>query len=220
MARTTHEQRTAAVLSHYPHSYAEQLRIRSPGGPTGLFQLLVMSLLMSARISSSIALEAARALTAAGWTTAAKMADATWEQRTRTLNRSGYARYDERTSRMLGATAELLVERYRGDLRRLRADADEDPAAERRLLKECKGMGDVGVDIFFREVQGTWQELYPFADDRALRAARALGLPADPHRLAGLMDGRAQFVRLVSGLVQADLEHSIDELATTARQGS
>jgi hypothetical protein len=51
-------------------------------------------------------------------------------------------------------------------------------------LKEFKGLGDVGVDIFFREVQVAWQELRPFADRRTLDAAGRLGLPKDAGKLA------------------------------------
>ena len=56
------------------------------------------------------------------------------------LNRSGYARYDESTSRYLEATSRLLLEDYRGDLRRLREAAGHDPKRERELLKQFKGM--------------------------------------------------------------------------------
>ena len=96
------------------------------------------------------------------------------------LNRHGYARYDERTAAMLGDACELLLERYRGDLRRLRDEAGRDPRRERRLLKQVKGLGDVGVDIFFREAQVAWEELFPFVDRRAAQTARRLGLDADP----------------------------------------
>ena len=40
-----------------------------------------------------------------------------------------------------------------------------------------EGVGDVGADIFLREVQVAWTEVAPFADERALGAARDLGLP-------------------------------------------
>jgi hypothetical protein len=90
----------------------------------------------------------------------------------------GHARYDEKTSRFLADTSTLLLEKYGGDLRELRETAKRDPTRKRELLRECKGIGNVGVDIFFREAQVIWDELYPFADQRALRAARKLGLPA------------------------------------------
>lgn len=68
---------------------------------------------------------------------------------------------------MLGATAAMLQDKYQGDLRKLRDAAER----ERDLLKECKGLSEVGVDIFMREAQIVWPELYPFADRKALQAA-------------------------------------------------
>lgn len=170
-----------------------------------------MALLMSARIRARVAFNATRAVLAAGWTTPTRMRDASWEERTRTLNAAGYGRYDGRTSTMLGATAQALLDRYGGDLRRLRAVANHDPPTERRLLKEFKGIGDVGVDIFFREVQATWPELYPFADRRALASAARLGLGSSADELARLAQGM-DFVRLVSALVHVELDHAHEEV--------
>jgi hypothetical protein len=62
----------------------------------------------------------------------------------------------------------------------------------------------VGVDIFFREVQGVWDELYPFADKLALRAAERHGLGKDAVALSKLVP-RDDFPRLVSALVRDEL---------------
>ena len=67
-------------------------------------------------------------MTKSGWTTARKMAASTWEERTRVLNHAGYARYDEKTSRRLAETSNLLLKCYNGDLRKLREAAERDPA--------------------------------------------------------------------------------------------
>ncbi len=176
--------------------------------PAPLFKLLALALLLSARIPASASTRAMRALLDEGWTTPEKMARSTWEQRTRVLNRSGYARYDESTSRMLGATTELLLERWNGDLRRLRDDADRTPAGERSRLSEFKGIGDVGVSIFFREVQPAWTELMPYVDERAARAATSLGLPADPLALRDLVATDQEFAELTSALIRHDLSAS------------
>jgi hypothetical protein len=111
-----------SALEHYPHTYGEQLGVHSLETPSELFKLLVMALLMSARIRASVALNAARALFAEGWTTARG-----WPTH---LDRArphaepvGIRRYDERTATMLADTATLLLDRYRGDLRRLRTAA-------------------------------------------------------------------------------------------------
>ena len=202
MAPPSSQAIVSALLDQHGRTYAAEIGFDpTRGTPSRLFRLLCASLLFSTRISADIAVRAAQALASQGWTTAERLAASTWEQRAKTLNESGYARYDERTSTMLGDTAELLLERYSGDLRKLRARAERDPTEERRLLKQCKGIGDVGVDIFFREVQGAWDELYPFLDRRARRHADALGLSDDPEQLAGLVD-RADFPRLAAALVR------------------
>jgi hypothetical protein len=133
----------------------------------------------------------------------------------RALNDAGYTRYQERTATMLGDLTEHLLERWKGDLRRLRDEAGRDEKAERRLLKEFKGVGDVGVDIFFREVQVVWDELVPFADRRALDAAGRLGLPKDPSRILRL-SGRPDFPRLVAALVRVELDDAYDEVRAAA----
>ena len=190
-----------ALLDRHGTTYAEEIGIRLRNGPAPLFRLLCASILLSARISADLAVKAARALADEGWTTPRKLKDAGWERRTRVLNRSGYARYDERTSRMLGETAERLLDEYRGDLRRLRDAAERDPAQERERLKAFKGLGDVGVDIYFREAQRVWPELRPFFDGRALEAARSLGLPSEPDALARLAP-RGDVARLAAALVR------------------
>lgn len=201
-----------ALLKRHGQTYCKELGIPiEQGTPSPLFRWLVASILFSARISAATAISAARALDDAGWRTAKAMAESTWEQRTRVLNRSGYARYDESTSRMLGESATMLVERYGGDLRKLREAAGEDPQEERKLLKEFKGLGDVGVDIFFREAQATWSELYPFLDKRALDAAGELGLPKDPAALAETVS-RRDFPRLATALARTALAHDADEI--------
>ena len=218
MARPSRKRIVAALLERHGKTYATELRIDlDKGTPSVLFRWLCASILLSARIGAGIAMQAARALADEGWTTPQKMAAATWEQRTRTLNEAGYARYDESTSRMLGDTAGMLVERYGGDLRRLREIARRDVGRERSLLKQCKGLGDVGVSIFFREVQLAWDELYPFADARALDAAGRLGLGSDAQALAKQVP-KPEFPRLVAALVRVGLAKDIDGVLQAARR--
>ena len=157
----------------------------------------------------------ATALAEQGWTTPQKMAEATWKERVRTLNESGYARFDERTATMLGETCEILLDRYRGDLRRLRDEAEREPRRERSLLKELKGIGDVGVDIFFRETQSAWDELRPFAERRALDAAKRLDLGGDAGTLAELVSER-DLPRLVAALVRTELADDYDGVREAA----
>ncbi len=219
MAKPSRSAIERELLDRHGMTYAEELRTNlARETPSELFKLLVASILFSARIGARQGARAARALFKEGWTTARKMADSPWEQRVRVLSGNGYARYDERTATMLGQASELLLERCGGDLRKLREEAGRDPARERALLRQLKGLGNVGVDIFFREVQVVWEELYPFADERALSEARRLGLPGDSKALARGHD-RQTFARLVAALVRSSLAKDQDEILQTAAAG-
>lgn len=207
----------SALLGLHGQTYAEELgiKLRRPS-PSGLFQLLCAATLFSARIDAGIATEAARNLKRRGWRTAAGLADSSWEKRVEALHDAGYTRYQERTATMLGELAEHLLDRWDGDLRKLREEAGRDPPAERRLLEEAKGLGDVGVDIFFREVQLAWQEISPFADRRSLDAAGRLRLPKDPAKLRDLAGGPTAFVRLLAALIRTELDDDYDAVRERA----
>ncbi|MGQ4445900.1 endonuclease, partial [Streptomyces violaceoruber] len=114
------------LVDAHGRTYAEEAGIRLKDTPQPLYRLLVLAHLLSARISASIAVAAARALSEAGLRDPRRMAGATWQQRVDALGRGGYRRYDERTATQLGEAAELLTERWGGDLRRLRDEADGD----------------------------------------------------------------------------------------------
>ncbi len=205
------------LLNRYGTTFSEDLHIDIESNtPSSLFALLIAALLSSARISSGIAFKSARILLDRGWTSSKILAATTWEQRVQALDEGGYVRYDERTFTMLGETAELVENLYQGDLRKLRQAAGEDPVRERKLLRQFKGIGDVGVDIFFREAQLAWRELYPFADKKALTNAELLGLPSDARRLAALARGERGFLKLVAALVKVGLERKHDEVLAEA----
>jgi hypothetical protein len=195
------------LVDRHGTTFAEQAGLTVTDKPSPLWRLLVLSLLLSARISSDIAVAAARELDTAGYRTPKAMRDATWQQRVDALGRGHYRRYDERTSTMLGECADFAIERYRGDLRRLREEASG-PDDVGRLLQEFKGIGPTGAAIFCREVQGVWPELAPFVDDIAAKGARRLGLPPSPGRLAALVADQ-DVPRLVAGCVRASRDKGV-----------
>ncbi|MFE9928519.1 endonuclease [Streptomyces sp. NPDC005533] len=192
------------LLDEHGRTHAEEAGIRLRNTPAPLYQLLCLCVLFSVRIKADIAVAAARELFAAGMRTPRAMAAASWQDRVDALGRAHYRRYDESTATALGAGAQLLLDRYHGDLRRLRESADGEPGRIRELLQEVPRIGPVGSDIFCREVQGVWPELRPAFDRRALEAAAALGLPKTPAGLARLVTAE-DLPRLAAALVRAGL---------------
>ncbi|MEJ1199658.1 MULTISPECIES: endonuclease [unclassified Streptomyces] len=196
------------LVDAHGQTYAEEAGIRLKDTPQPLYRLLVLAHLLSARISGSIAVATARALHEAGLRDPRRMAAADWQERVDALGRGGYRRYDERTATQLGDAADLLTERWGGDLRRLRKEADGEVPEERRLLQEFPGVGPTGADIFLREAQRVWPEAAPYLDRKALQGAERLGLPGDPDRLLGLA-GTTEPAVLAAALVRASLDKEV-----------
>ena len=203
---TVRENRAAArrLLKQHGQTFAEEAGIRLRDTPALLYQLSVLSMLSSAPIRAHAAIESARELFAAGWRTPARMVSATWQQRVDALGRGGYRRYDESTSHALAEGAQLIIDTWGGDLRKLRAEAAGDPAAIRERLRRLPRIGPTGAEIFCREAQGIWPELRPAFDKRARDGARAAGLPTAPEELAALV-APDDLPRLAAALVRSTL---------------
>lgn len=179
------------LLREHGTTYAEAAGIELADKPSPLFELLVLTMLSSTRISADIAVKAARELFRAGWRTPQKMLDSTWRQRVEALGRGSYRRYDESTATKLEELSRMVLDEYGGDLRRIRPQGENATDDLARVIASFPRIGPTGARIFCREVQDVWPEVRPFFDDRALTAADRLGLPTEPRQLADLAeDGR------------------------------
>ncbi|MGZ4572971.1 MAG: hypothetical protein ACXVXU_19035 [Blastococcus sp.] len=199
------DQETArAVLDRYGTTYAEEAGIDLADEPAPLFQLLVLAELLSARIGAGVAVAAALELRRVGLTTPRAMRDSTRPARVAALGRAGYRRYDERTATQLGVAAQLMLDRYSGDLRRLADASGHDVGAAARLLQEVDGIGPIGASVFLREVQAVWPWVRPYLDERTRTGARRIGLPGDAAALAALV-AAGEVARFAAGLVRISL---------------
>ncbi|HVL34342.1 MAG TPA: hypothetical protein VM489_01590 [Burkholderiales bacterium] len=184
-----------ALLERHGRTFAVEAGIRLRHAPAPLFRLLVLSMLLSARIAAGNAVRAAKALVKK-YGTPKKLAGATWQQRVDVLTSHGYKRYDESGADQLGDTAQRVLDEY-------------------GRLKAFKGIGNVGADIFLREVQGVWDEFQPYADKRVLRAAKRLKLGGGPKALARLVD-KKHLPRLEAALVRVELAGAHDQIRAQA----
>ncbi|MQA15757.1 MAG: endonuclease [Pseudonocardiaceae bacterium] len=198
------------LLERAGRTYADQAGIKLKNTPAPLYRLLVLSVLLSTRIKADIAVAATRELVGSGFGTPQRMLDATWQQRVDALGRGHYVRYDESTATALGQGAQLALDRYRGDLRRLRDEASREPAEIRSLLQQFPRLGPVGAHIFCREAQDIWPELRPYLDGKALDGAKAVELPQDAAELAKRVpDG--ELGRVAAALVRVSLDRKLAE---------
>ncbi|GAA3231857.1 endonuclease [Nonomuraea helvata] len=205
------------LLDRYGRTFAKEAGIKLADQPKPLYQLLVLALLLSARISAEVAVAAAKELFKAGYSTPRAMREASWQDRVDALGRGHYRRYDERTSTMLSKAAELLLDRWKGDLRRLRDEAGGDARRITELLMEFPGIGPTGADIFLREVQAVWPQVAPHLDKRVLDGAEKLGLPRQERPLARLAHSNDELARLSAALVRVSRsKKTVDEVMAAA----
>lgn len=176
--------RVSALLADAGRTYAQQAGIRLADKPAPLWQLLVLANLISARIQASIAVTGAASLFAAGGRTPRGMAELTWDQRTSALVKGRYHHYADGTATRLGECADIVRDRYAGDLRKLAREADEQPARVRTLLQQFPGIGPAGAWAFCRDAQSVWPFLRPAMDQRVLSGAERVHLPTRTETLA------------------------------------
>ncbi|MCW2929485.1 MAG: hypothetical protein JWM19_447 [Actinomycetia bacterium] len=200
-----HDRIVSELLGRYGQTYSEEAGIRLADKPSPLYQLHVLSTLLSARISGDIAVAAAKELFAAGYRTPATMAEASWHDRVDALGRGHYRRYDERTATMLGDAAAKLAGLWHGDLRRLRDEAGGDAERIADMLTGFPGIGPVGASIFLREVQAIWPSVAPYADARVTEGAGRVGLPTGRDELREILASSGQPAALATALVRVSL---------------
>ncbi|WP_274918629.1 endonuclease [Streptomyces sp. WZ-12] len=198
------DETVAELLSAYGRTYAEEAGIALRDKPAPLYQLLVLTVLCSIRIKAEIAAGAARELFAAGLRTPRAMADSGWQVRVDALGRARYVRYDESTATALGRGAEFVLDRWHGDLRRMREEVGGERGKLAELVQEVPRIGPVGAGIFCREVQAVWPGLRPFFDERSRATAKELGLPHTARGLGELVRPEDD-ARLAAALVRVGL---------------
>jgi endonuclease III len=188
-------------------TYAAEADVRIGDKPMPLFQLLVLCMLASKPIDATIAMRAGHELFSDGLKTPKAVLDAERQTMIEAFGRAHYARYDESSATRLTEMAQRVVDDYSGDLREIPRRTSNNVAAAKQMLKQLKGIGDTGVDIFLREVQDVWTWVRPHFDKRATRTAKALGLPSDPEKL-GALAPRAN-ARLAAALVRTSLDDDV-----------
>lgn len=207
------EEKVSSLLQRHPQCFSEELGIDlKSSSPDSLWQWFVASILFSARIKSDAAIHGCHALFRAGLDSPFRMSSVPRDHLQQILHDNFDSKHADKATASLLYNTEKLVQLYGGDLNKLREVAKCDPGKERSLLKKFKGVGDGSVDIFFREAQWCWTEHFPFADRKALKAARLVGLREHPESLADLCSkDRLKYIRLIAALVRIELSKQFHE---------
>jgi endonuclease III len=141
-----------------------------------VFKWFLASILFGARISETIAINTYRQFEKENVLSAQKIIDTGWDGLVRILDNGGYVRYDFKTATKLLEIMGTLIELYQGNLNKLHLKAKDSSDLENRLKNLGKGIGEVTVNIFLRELRGIWGKADPLPSDLVILSAINLGL--------------------------------------------
>ena len=148
----------------------------SKGDSNEIFKWFLASKLFGARIGTNIAIKTYREFEKCGVVTPKKIIETGWDGLVKILDEGGYVRYDFSTATKLLEIMKDLRGNYGGDLNKLHQKAKEVKDLEVLLKDLGKGIGDVTVNIFLRELRNVWSKAKPKPSELVKLAARNLGL--------------------------------------------
>lgn len=148
----------------------------SQGDSKEIFKWFLASKLFGARIGTTIAIKTYQEFERERLLTPAKITEAGWDGLVRVLDAGGYVRYDYSTATKLLEIMQDLIDQYQGSLNNLHDAATDEKDLEVQLKSLGKGIGDVTVNIFLRELRGIWPKANPSPSPLAELAADRLGL--------------------------------------------
>ena len=134
------------------------------------------AILYSKPIRESSATRTFRCFNRHGVTTARRVVDEGWDRLVSILDEGGYTRYDFSTADKLLEVFRNLQEHYGGNLNRLYEASQDGEEVEANLKRLGKGIGDVTVSIFLRDMRCVWRKVDPRPTALVILAMKSLGI--------------------------------------------
>ncbi len=157
--------------------YSEVLGINTNSGEDGeVFKWFLASVLFGAPITEAAVIKTYRCFEKHRILTPKKIVETGWNGLVNILDEGGYTRYDHKTADKLLRVMANLDSRYDGSITRLHNEASDPADLERRLKQLGKGIGDVTVSIFLRELRGVWSKANPKPTPLVIEAAKTLDI--------------------------------------------
>jgi len=176
-SRVRRETGVRGLMQKLPGRFSSPLGIRlASRDPGEVFKWFFASILFGARISEVIVIHTYHAFEKAGILSPHAIQKAGWDGLVEILDRGGYVRYDFKTATKLLEVSKAVMDRYSGDLNLAHAGAAGPRDLEERLKAIGKGIGEVTVNIFLRELRGIWQKAEPLPLELVLIAAQKMGI--------------------------------------------
>ena len=166
-----------ALVESRGQKYSEILGIDiSEGKEDEVFKWFLASLLFRAPITESSVVKTYRCFQKHGVLTPKQILKTGWDGLVKILDEGGYTRYDFKTADKLLEVARNLTEKCSGSLCLIHSESSGAHDFENRLKNLGKGVGNVTVSIFLRELRDVWEKAEPNPTALVVLAAQELGI--------------------------------------------
>jgi len=157
-----------ALLEKFGKRYSEVLGINLDSGKDEeIFKWFLASVLFGAPIIETSVIKTYKCFEKYEVLTPERTLETGWDGLVRILDEGSYTRYDFKTADKLLEVMRNLVEKYNGNLNLLHSKASNAKDLE-------KGIGDVTVSIFLRELREVWKKAKPDPTSLVVSAAKNL----------------------------------------------
>lgn len=144
-----------------------------------VFKWFLASILFGAPITETSVIKTYKCFESHGVLTPDKILETGWDGLVEILDEGGYTRYDFKTSDKLLEVMDNLLTRYKGSLNIVHEQASGSSDLEKRLKDLGKGVGDITVSIFLRELRNLWKKADTKPTPLVILAAKNLGIIKD-----------------------------------------
>lgn len=202
------------LIDKYGEKYSKTLGIDlSEAEDREVFKWFLASMLFGAPITESSVIKTYLAFREHDVLTPRKIVRTGWDGLVKILDEGSYTRYDYKTADKLLEVSRNLAQQYDGSLNLLHQKASDPRDLEKRLKNLGKGVGDVTVGIFLRELRGIWKKSNPAPTGLVILAAKNLGIVKNENPENALqtlerfwqknkVKGRRSFVEFETALVR------------------
>jgi hypothetical protein len=166
-----------ALIEDFGKKYSEVLGIDLSHGRDGeVFKWFLASVLFGAPITETSVIKTYRCFERYNVSTPKRVLETGWDGLVKILDEGGYTRYDFKTADKLLEVTRNLLEKYDGSLTILHSKASDARDLEKRLKDLGKGIGDVTVIIFLRDLRDVWEKADPKPTSLVILSAKKLGI--------------------------------------------
>lgn len=165
------------LLEKHGQKYSDTLGIKvETTQDTEIFKWFLATVLFGAPIIESSVIKTYKCFEKHHALTPEKILQRGWDGLVKILDEGSYTRYDYKTADKLLLVMGNLMKEYDGSLSMLHRKALDSADLENRLKQLGKGIGEVTVSIFLRDLRDIWKKADPKPTPLIMAAAKDLGI--------------------------------------------